>query len=127
MYKNYFIKYHDDKICKDLKIQQNFLDTAIKSGLTDNWRNFKNFKNNLLKIIKTKKINFLKDKINNFNDKWKLMKKLKEESSVKIPLMLKYLNFCYTDSKMIANISNNFFIEKIINIRKNSYLQKMTH
>ena len=113
MYKNDFIKYYDDKIRKDLKIQQNLLDTAIKSVLTDHWRNFKNFKNNLLKTIKTKKINFLKDKINNSNDKWKLLKKLKEESSIKTPQMLKYLNFCYTDSKMITNISNNFFIEKI--------------
>ena len=118
MYKNDFIKYYDDKIWNDLKIQQNLLDTAIKSGLTDDWRNFKKFKNNLLKIIKTKKANFLKDKINNTNEKWKLLKKLKEESTIKTPQMLKYLNFCYTDSKMLANISNNYFIEKIKSIRR---------
>ena len=39
MYKNDFIKYYDDKIQKDLKIKQNLLDIAIKSGLTDDWRN----------------------------------------------------------------------------------------
>ena len=33
--------------------------------------------------------------------------------------MFKYLNFCYTDMKMISNISNIFFIQKIKNIRKN--------
>ena len=32
--------------------------------------------------------------------------------------MLNYLNFCYTDMKMISNISNNYFIQKIKNIRK---------
>ena len=51
MYKNDFIKYYDDKIRKDLKIQQHFLDIAIKSGLPDDWRNFKN---NLLNEIKIK-------------------------------------------------------------------------
>ena len=33
--------------------------------------------------------------------------------------MLKYLNFCHTDFKMLANISNNYFIEKIKTIRRN--------
>ena len=58
MYKNDYIKYYDDTIQNDLKIQQHLLDTAIKSGSADDWRNFKNFKNNLLKNTKAKKLNF---------------------------------------------------------------------
>ena len=46
------------------------------------------------------------------------VKKIKEESSIKTPQMLNYLNFCHTDSKMLANIANNYFIEKIKNIRR---------
>ena len=55
MYKNDYIKYHDDKIRNDLKLQQHFLDKAIKSGHIDDWRNFKNFKNILSKEINNKK------------------------------------------------------------------------
>ena len=36
--------------------------------------------------------------------------------------MLRYLNFCHTDYKMIANIANNFFIEKIKDIRRHFFI-----
>ena len=77
MYKNDFIKYHDDDIRKDLKLQQNLLDKAIISGHVDDWRNFKNFKNNLNKVIKKQKKEYLDNKFNKSTEKWKLLKKIK--------------------------------------------------
>ena len=59
----------------------------------------------------------MSQKFNQRNDKWKILKKVTQNNKISTPSTINSFGYTYSEPKMVANIMNNFFIQKIINIR----------
>ena len=93
------------------------LTNAIKENKVENWRDFRNCRNNLQKVIKRKKKDYLKSKFDHTKDKWKFLKKFNKKEVPHPPRQILRNGESITSPKQIAEYANTFFIEKVKKIR----------
>ena len=75
--------------------------------------------NNLTKYIKTLYNDYIKIRFTNYRDKWKCLKETNSNKRLGPPSTLINKGQTITSPKKMAQIANNFFIEKIQKIRDN--------
>ena len=88
------------------------LTNAINTKNIDDWRLFKNKNNIINKKIKEAKINYYNQAFESNNNKWKTLKNINNTNKQTPPNMIINNGKQITSPKIIANIANNYFIEK---------------
>ena len=116
-YKKDFCPYYDSNIVNKLKLSNVMLTAAINSHNQNDWRAFKNDRNDLSKIIDKAKSTYCKNNFKNKNKQWKFIKNFNNSNKQQIPNNITHNNKQITSPRELANIANNYFIDKIIKIR----------
>ena len=116
-FKKNYCPFYNDEILKDLDKSQKLLNIAIETHDQNNWRQFKNFRNSTTRKIKKTKTEYLKHNFKNKNNQWKFLKNFNGNSKTQPPNNLTVDGKAVTSPKELATISNNFFINKIVNSR----------
>ena len=94
------------------------LTSAIKSGKREDWRLHNHERNKLYKEIDIAKKDYLKSRLCHNIHGWKLIKSYNGLEKAKTPSKIKF-NAAYVSSPAkIANIANDFYISKVINLAK---------
>ena len=114
--KNY-TPYYTEEIRNNIKESETLLNIAIKNYNQDDWRNFKNFRNKLCKDVAQEKTKYIETKFQNKGTQWKFLKQFNKNEKQQVPNNITFNNKHVTSPKEIAKIANNFFIDKIIQIR----------
>ena len=116
-YRHDYLPYYNNEIKDEIKRCNDILTQAIKNNDPNYWREFRNKKNLLNKEIKNLKSKYLKSKLTQKNNNWKFLKQYNKQEKCSPPMSIVINGNNMTSPKEIANISNNYFIQKIEKIR----------
>ena len=100
-----------------INTKNELLTNAINTKNVEDWHLFKNQNNIINKKIKEAKTNYYKEKFENNNNKWKTLKNINNTNKQTPPNIINNNGKLISSPKLIANIANNYFIEKIKQIR----------
>ena len=112
-YKKNYQPYINDTLVKQLKHSQELLEIAINTKNMDSWREYKHFRNETVKNIKIEKKNYITEKLGHNRNKWKMIKEINGNNKTCPPSEIQKGNETITSPKSIANLANNYFIDKI--------------
>ena len=99
---------------RDLKIKSdNLLQVAIKTNNTTDWVYYKNTRNETQKRLREDKKMFLKGKFKSKCDKWRLLQQFNGTKKSQTPNCISHEGNQITSPEKIAQLANNFFIDKI--------------
>ena len=115
--KDNYLPYYDNDIHETISKTNNVLTKAIKSKNNNDWIEFKNLRNTTQKIIKNKKKEYLEGKFGHLKDSWKFIKKFNAVKVQSPPDKIESDNKIITRPKQLAELSNQYFIDKINKIR----------
>ena len=114
--KNY-APYLSNELKDQIKNTDKLLTNAIKSKTQDDWRKYRHEKNALNKKIDDAKTGYLKYKIGHPKKGWKVLNEFKGNLKAHPPSKLIHKNKLVSSPQAIANIQNQFYIDKIAEIR----------
>ena len=109
---NKYVPFYNDEIKKMINTKNELLTNAINTKNIEDWHLFKNQNNIINKKIKEAKTNYYKEKFENNNNKWKTLKNINNTNKQTPPNIINNNGKLISSPKLIANIANNYFIEK---------------
>ena len=116
--KNDHIPYITSETRKALKINKNQLSEAILSkNNKTKWRVYKKNRNKISKIIKKNKGDYIRQNLAKPGDKWKFVKTINSNQAPSNPSYINLNGYIFQSPKMISNIMNDFYVNKIKDIR----------
>ena len=116
--KNNYLPYVDNDLQSEINDVQLLLTKAIETKSIDNWRAYRLGRNILQKKILIKKKEYLQEKFSSSRDKWKFVNKFNGNTKQAPPDKLLVDNEIITSPKSLAKLTNEYFINKINNLRK---------
>ena len=123
---NNYMPYLDEDMRIEIMETNKLLTDAITSKDTDKWRLYRHKRNLTQKNIKNKKREYLQEKFSTLKDKWKFLKKYTNSNKQAPPDKINLHGEIITSPRILAQITNEFFIKKIENIRKSFTWTKVT-
>ena len=110
------LPYLNNELRDRLKEQDRLLTAAIRSKDREAWREHNHYRNRLSKdIMKAKEI-YLKSRLDNFRNGWREVKNFNGLEKSVTPTRIGYQGRVITSPKEIANIANDFYISKVIEL-----------
>ena len=112
------IPYIDTETRKAINVNKNQLTQAILSkNDKSKWRDYRRQRNKIFKGIAKKKSAYIKKKFTQPIDKWKFVKSINANQASTSPSYINLNGYIFQSPKMISNMMNDFYINKIKDIR----------
>ena len=112
------IPYIDSETRKAIAMNKNQLTDAISSkNDKSKWRHFRKHRNKIFKNIAKKKSDYIKEKLAKPIDKWKFVKSLNSNQHSSSPSYINLNGYIFQSPKIISNIMNDYYVNKIKDIR----------
>ena len=124
--KKNFTPYLSPQTKENLKKSKHLLNQAIEKNEMSKWTEFKNFRNQTTKEVKEDKKSFFKKQFLHHKKKWQLIKELNGNCKKNSPDSILHNGTEHTSPKQIAQLANEFFINKILKIRETFTPHKVT-
>ena len=118
-YKTNYTPYIDDNIKRQMDMTQTLLNKAINTHGINDWIEYKNHRNLINKQIRKLKKEYIRKKFKQQNNKYKFIKQFNNTNKQQVPSAIIHNNLKITSPKKIAEIANNFFVDKIEKIKQN--------
>ena len=116
--KKSFKPYIKDDIREMYKEAETHLEEGIRHGDNEEFRVYRSIRNKVYKSIETAKRIYFNEIIPNSRNMWNTIKDIAGKKEYTIPKRIIHKGEFHTSQKRIANLMNEFFIEKIDTIEK---------
>ena len=120
-YKKNYQPFIDNNIREQMNNTQILLNKAIETQEFSDWTEYKNSRNITQKQLKLAKKNYTIAKFKKSRDKWATVKNLNKTKTQHPPSKITHNNKTITSPKDICIIANQFFTDKINEIRSKFY------
>ena len=112
------IPYIDSETRRAMKENKKQLTDAIFSkGDKIKWRLYRRQRNKIFNSISKKKSAFIKKNLSKPIDKWKFVKSINSNQAPSTPSYVNLNGYIFQSPKLISNIMNDFYVNKIKDIR----------
>ena len=114
-----YVPYIDQETRKDLEKNNAQLTNAIKTNVKSDWRLFTRCRDKIKKVIASLKSKFIQSNLSKTVNKWRFVKCMNNNLPSSTPTFLNIAGHLFESPKLISNLLNDHFINKIREIRNN--------